>query len=91
MHHAFAQKEDYTWMLGGAINTSEDEFTNTKIHCNTDTFNYKRINQYNPLSFTNASICDPNGDLVAYTNGVHIYNRNHNIMQNGNALQDPVF
>ena len=91
VHRMHAQKEDYTWMLGGLDSAPGDEFANTKIHCNEDTFNYKKINHYSPLTFTNASICDANGDLVAYTNGTHIYNRNHNIMQNGNALQDPVF
>lgn len=33
-----------------------------------------------------ASICDQDGNLLFYSNGVTIYNRNHQVMQNGNNL-----
>ncbi len=33
-----------------------------------------------------SSICDSNGDLLFYTNGVTIYNRNHQVMLNGDGL-----
>ena len=33
-----------------------------------------------------ASISDANGDLIFYTNGAVIYNRHHQVMQNGAAL-----
>ena len=33
-----------------------------------------------------ASICDKSGNLLFYTNGVTIYNRNHNVMVNGDGL-----
>ena len=35
---------------------------------------------------TGASICDSDGNLLFYTNGFRIYNRNFEIMQNGNNL-----
>jgi hypothetical protein len=33
-----------------------------------------------------SSICDANGQLLFYSNGETIYNRNHNIMLNGDKL-----
>lgn len=33
-----------------------------------------------------SSICDAAGNLLFYTNGVDVYNRNHHVMKNGNML-----
>ncbi len=33
-----------------------------------------------------ASICDPDGNLLFYTDGMTVWNRHHNIMQNGTGL-----
>ena len=33
-----------------------------------------------------SSICDANGNLLFYTNGVSVYNRNHQVMRNGDGL-----
>ncbi|MEO7923137.1 MAG: PKD domain-containing protein [Chitinophagaceae bacterium] len=33
-----------------------------------------------------ASICDDNGDLLFYSNGITLYNRNHQVMLNGDGL-----
>lgn len=33
-----------------------------------------------------ASVCDPNGQLLFYTQGHHIWDRNHNLMPNGSAI-----
>jgi gliding motility-associated-like protein len=33
-----------------------------------------------------ASVCDLNGRLLFYTNGITVYNRNHQVMQNGDGL-----
>ena len=34
-----------------------------------------------------ASICDKTGNLLFYTNGVTVYNRNHQVMLNGTGLK----
>lgn len=36
-----------------------------------------------------ASVCDADGDLLFYTDGVAIYNRNHSVMPNGTGLTPP--
>jgi hypothetical protein len=33
-----------------------------------------------------ASICDANGDLLFYTDGMTVYNKNHGVMPNGTGL-----
>ncbi len=38
------------------------------------------------FSTTNGEICDKNGNLLFYTNGVRIANSQDNVMQNGNGL-----
>src|SRR6056297_1634497 len=37
-----------------------------------------------------ASISDRNGNLLFYTDGTVVYDRNHNIMQNGNDLKGDI-
>ena len=46
---------------------------------NADTFSVER-----PMSFnwTNASICDINGNLLFYTNGIYVANKNHDTLFN---------
>lgn len=43
------------------------------------------------LNVTNASICDQNGDLLFYTNGLNIYNADHDIMENGTNINPGPF
>ncbi|MEO7523998.1 MAG: hypothetical protein ABIT58_07875, partial [Ferruginibacter sp.] len=33
-----------------------------------------------------ATMCDINGNLLFYTNGINVWNRNHQIMSNGSGL-----
>jgi gliding motility-associated-like protein len=49
----------------------------------------------NPVALTNglldtdegcATLCDPNGNLLFYTDGIKVWNRNHLVMPNGNGL-----
>ncbi len=58
-------------------------------------FNLPPTNQASPFALSNSamtsseacsSICDTLGNLLFYTNGISVYNRNHVIMQNGDNL-----
>lgn len=71
----FAQNEGNIWYFG----------TNAGLDFNSGI----------PVALTNgqmttnegcASICDPNGALLFYTDGSNVWNRNHSIMPNGNGL-----
>lgn len=48
-----------------------------------DTFSVSTVTQ---LNYTNASICDNNGNLLFFTNGAAIFNRNSDTLVNGDNL-----
>ncbi|MEP7197698.1 MAG: T9SS type A sorting domain-containing protein [Saprospiraceae bacterium] len=89
----FSQREDYHWMLGYCEKTWVDtnfgraEFifndSGSKI---TKTYSVKH-----KLDFTNASICDSLGKMLFYTNGLEVYNRDYEIMPNGDDLNPGEF
>jgi hypothetical protein len=71
-----AQKRNNIWMLGGQIGTNSGiDFNNGSA----DTF---RLEREMLMFITNASICDSSGQLLFYTNGNYVANRNHDFMQN---------
>jgi hypothetical protein len=72
---AFSQKEGNIWYFGGKAGIS--------------------FNSGSPVALTNsamfqydgcATISDSNGNLLFYSNGVDVWNKNHTIMDNGNGL-----
>lgn len=80
-----AQKEDYIWIVGYG-GTNSTAFGNTRID-----FNFEPPEVYyedTPINFflTDASICDKEGSLLFYTEGVNVGNRNNEIMENGDSL-----
>ncbi|MEP7168866.1 MAG: T9SS type A sorting domain-containing protein [Bacteroidota bacterium] len=75
MNAAFAQKETNFWYFG--FNAGLD------------------FNSGAPVALTNgalstdegcSSISDPNGNLLFYTDGLYVYDRNHTMMPNGDSL-----
>ncbi len=91
----FSQKEDYHWVLGYSLfrpvsdtnyGRAELLFDNNKMLTVKKT--YQCINK---LNFTNASICDTTGKLLFYTNGLEIFNNEHNVISNGDSLNPGEF
>jgi hypothetical protein len=84
------EKRDYVWLLGYDSNSNNPIFGGTRID-----FNYlppEVSYEYRELNFdiTNASICDPQGNLLFYTNGIEIHNAQGVQMENGGGLNpDP--
>jgi len=82
------QKEDYVWIFG----------YDNRIPAGNETyiFDFNKgsspdsIRGLSPLAFfgNNASICDSDGNLLFYTNGCHVADRNHNIMPNGSGINE---
>ena len=71
----FAQKQNENWYFGfnAGLNFSTGEavaLTDNQIFTNEGT----------------STVSDAQGNLLFYTNGVVVYNRNHQIMENGNNL-----
>lgn len=81
-----AQKEDYIWLMGRGSNTIDSSYGGTVIDFNSQPpefyYQFREMN----LSQTNASICDTNGNLLFYTNGIYIANFLHEEMENSESL-----
>ncbi len=79
---SFAQKHDNIWPMGYASLSSNNYLINF-----TDSFEIIPINLgANMAELANASICDSTGNLLFYTNGAKIIDSTHNLMQNGDNL-----
>ncbi len=88
---SYSQKEDYTWVLSGGTNVYDTLYTLFTVEFNTEQATFS--NTYNQYPYmkapTNTSISDENGNLVCYTNGVGLYNANHELVEGGDALHSP--
>jgi hypothetical protein len=73
-----AQQYDAQWVIGP--NTSVIDFRQA------DTVLLRTQPKDIPTSFTNASICDETGNLLYYTNGIYIADRNGDTVMNGSGL-----
>ncbi|MEX0315340.1 MAG: hypothetical protein AB3N18_14280, partial [Allomuricauda sp.] len=72
----FAQGETANWYFGNGAGISfNNDGTVTPL-------NNGRINTFEGC----ASISDASGNLILYTDGIRVYNRNHVVMQNGTGL-----
>ena len=89
-----AQNHDYHWFMGyqgGTQSPAGDEFGNIEFD-----FKFKNkplfqqiFNSNMNFKTTNSSICDSTGNLVCYTNGVKLFNKDHQLVENGNNLVMP--
>ena len=72
--HVVAQKQNNIWYFGNKAGLDFNSNPPTGIQ--------------SPLTTVEgtASICDPAGNLLFYTNGETVWDRNHDIMPNGNSL-----
>ena len=70
-----AQKETILWYFGSHAGL---DFNFTPPHILT--------NSAMTSTASSSSICDPQGNLLFYTDGRTVYNRNHLVMKNGSGL-----
>jgi hypothetical protein len=92
--HLFSQREDYVWELGYRLDipTSDTSYGRSElIFTDSSMMVKKTFNILNPLDYTNASISDSSGHLLFYTNGLEVYNKNYEIMPNGDGLNPGEF
>jgi hypothetical protein len=81
----YAQKHHYNWVTGYEFNAPEP-FGNMRID-----FNYsppKVIKENLKMNFTtcSGSFSDSSGNLLFYTNGIRIFNKNHQLMAGGDSI-----
>jgi hypothetical protein len=86
-----AQQHDNIWLFGYESYTNTEGWGGSVMDFSEDTLNiYYEYRDMN-LDFTNASICDPTGNLLFYTNGIYIANVIHEPMENGGGLNPGEF
>ena len=80
-----AQNHDYVWLFGKDSQT-DTSFAGTVIDFNSSPpdiyYEFRDMN----FNITNASMCDTNGQLLFYTNGINIYNWQNRVMDNGEGI-----
>jgi len=88
---ALCQKHDNIWLTGyegGTLSPPNDSFGITILDFSNQI--KPKITGYQNITLdiigANTSMCDSFGNLLFYTNGIHIYNKNHKIMDNGNSI-----
>lgn len=78
-------KNDYVWTLGYPPNIPEEYFGGTLFDFGGNNLN---ISYFNTLSFAREPgvLSSNSGKLIAYLDGCHIYNGEHEIMENGDSI-----
>lgn len=85
---ASTQQNDNYWISGHDANMDpSDQFCVSIINFDGGVFNMN-INDSIPVDFSsiNATYCNDNGELMTYFNGNTVYNRKHQIMDNGQNI-----
>ncbi|MEO6132581.1 MAG: gliding motility-associated C-terminal domain-containing protein [Saprospiraceae bacterium] len=74
LFHSLAQNQNNVWYFGDRAGLDFNTLPPTPIQSNFFAFE------------GTASICDPSGQLLFYTNGLTVWDRNKNVMPNGGGL-----
>ena len=85
-----AQKEDAVWILGYGfedLTPTERPFGGIDLFFRDDgKVDTSYVNRKMNFNFSNASICDKDGNLLFYTNGHYVNNRFHQTMPNSDGI-----
>jgi hypothetical protein len=80
------EKSDNIWLLGYGSDSPDPEWQSTSLIFDDDGIKIKFFEKRMNLAENNASICDKNGNLLFYTNGCYISDKNHGFLENGNYI-----
>jgi len=90
--NAYSQnKQDYVWMFGNDQNLQREGIQGIRFDFNEKPFEPEGADQGLSFDQNNASICDKDGNLLFYTNGCAVANRDHQIMPNGDSINSGNF
>ena len=84
----FAQKHDNIWVLGYYGQNPHPILGGMIISFNETLPMISDVDTGMDLDFTNASISDAEGNLLFYTNGIYIADATHEVMENGDSIND---
>jgi hypothetical protein len=87
-HTSFAQKHDFFWTFGYAANYIDTIVENGGCTMDFNSNPPKMTKLNTILNFQNygATCSDSSGQLQFYTNGMRIYNKNYQLMENGDTI-----
>lgn len=85
-YNAFAQAFDHLWFTGYNEFPGVSGYGHTQIRFDNDTVLVEPANLAFNFESTLAVMSDSAGNLLFYTNGCSVANRNHGLMPNGNGL-----
>ena len=88
--NTFAQKQDYVWTFG-IDQSPEPGIQGMQIDFKDSIFQVNQVNMAHGNLDSHASICDSAGNLLFYTNGCSMINRNKELMPHGDTLNHNVF
>ena len=89
--NSFAQnKQDYVWLFG-LDHTPSLVDKGYRIDFNVKPFTIQVTNNGIGFAQNNASICDKDGNLLFYTNGCAVLNKEANIMPNGDSINEDIW
>jgi hypothetical protein len=80
------EKRDNIWLFGYGTATSQPPFGWTTMDFSSNPPSLIYEHRFIPLFQENASICDKEGNLLFYTNGISLANANNQLMVNGYGL-----
>ncbi|MDO8971759.1 MAG: hypothetical protein Q7U74_13785, partial [Saprospiraceae bacterium] len=85
----FAQrKHDHNWIFGSSPSNPELHYGGVLMDFNVDSVALSYFETHVTFSWDKASISDRAGNLIAYTNGCQVQNRNHELMENGDNINE---
>ena len=83
---AFAQAHDAVWVMGQDNNSSTPLIEGNILTFSETGLSLGEDNLLMDLHSSTANICDASGQLLFYTNGCRIANRQHQLMDNGDDI-----
>ncbi|MEO8086674.1 MAG: T9SS type A sorting domain-containing protein [Bacteroidota bacterium] len=86
--NGFSQGYTSVWQLGY---NAGPPYSKSVLNFNSGLAIIDSINRPMNFSAEEAAICDSNGELLFYTNGIYVANRNHVAMPNGSGLNPGLF
>ncbi|MCC6727030.1 MAG: T9SS type A sorting domain-containing protein [Saprospiraceae bacterium] len=83
---AYAQKHDHHWVFGQETYEPNPIFGGTDLTFGDDSVTVEIVTRDIWFRFTNASICDVEGNLMFATNGIRIIGNDQQLIENGDSI-----
>ena len=81
-----AQKHDYQWIMGYRSNLSNPYYGKFKLDFNTRPLHIDTVRTNMNFDGFSVTCSDSSGNLLFYSNGIRIYNKENQLMENGDKI-----